>query len=346
MRYLLLLLVIFPVHGFSYTTGSNQETQEDWLVHTKKWNDYVEGLKVNIPGNIVKEFEATVKDKPFPLARKLRFGIFIETTNGRRVKVALKKNGEITFNGKSWRFKPLATIDSEVKRLAAHITGADKQAAFDWIIPSAVASKDFSNDEVGLAAAAFAFGYSWRAHACMAEELGDELLEDCIMMGAPIRTVTDFSKFAWNSVYGNIIHASLSTSDWDDGSAFVATSLKCPGKLPGAVEFVITNKFGDSEKLSGQYASIEKANEVSVKISKRSGSYKEIAKFPPSTTDEVRRSNRRMATILKNICLVSDEERNKYITIANENKKKLKNNSLPNQDEFISPVIEGSRDAT
>lgn len=339
--FIFFLLVFFPLNGFSYSTGPEQAMQEEWLIHTQKWKDYIEGLEINIPGNVVKEFASVIKDKPMPDAKKLRFGMFLQTPNGKRVKVGFKKNGEITFNGKPWRFKPLATIDSEVKRLADHITGADQRALLEYLLPKAHASEEISEDVYGLAAAAFAAGYSWRAHACMAERLDGELLEDCIMMGAPIRSITDFTKLSWGG-RRNIVRASLSTSDWESGKAFVATSLSCPEKLPGTIEWVITNKYGDSEKSSGNFKTIkDDSNPVHVYFSKRQEKYKEVT----LSSDAKTVARFRMAAILETVCLAKTVEKEKFMAIIRENKSKQRGNETPDKDEFFTPTSKGLKDA-
>jgi hypothetical protein len=345
MRFSLVVLGIC-FSSLAVAAESNVKLHESKLAAAQKWADVAEGFKGVIPGSVIKEFSQSVDGKPFPNARRLKYGIQLTQNNGMRVTVQFKSNGKISFNGKDWRFKPLESIDNQVNQLALFLSGDQRKAGMD-LISSAYASNGADKGAFGLAALAFAAANSWKADACDEASLTDELIEDCTLMAVAMRSdIEGWKKQARGvDLFGEIRRAGINAGK--DSVGFFPVSLKCPKDGNGFLELIKKREGKDTVKY---FLKFKNGTPVSIKIDGSEGGSKfknlldiEVNKIKSDEDGAAfEKYIKQGMYIKKEVCEGSTYIRGKYFDALDSNADQLRNASPVEEEDGGKKSIESS----
>lgn len=215
------LVVSLSLASFSASASVTKDPVKAITAATS-WSEVIAQVEGRFPKLIADELRAATKDLPFPTIRSYRGQLVVTDAAGGRMTLAFGKDGTALLNGKPLHIRPLATVDAEVKRLAA---GGEKSVSLlQYLIPDAQAAGLIGS---GMAALAFSGSNAWKADACAEEDLSDELTQTCPLMGvgmvqlASAREATERSKKPYKPI-----------------------SLKCPNVNGGTLEIIKKNEDG------------------------------------------------------------------------------------------------------
>lgn len=223
------LSVALPSLLFSSAMAAPADPMKS-LSSAGNWNEAIKQVEARFPKLIADELRVATKDLAYPTIRTFKGELVITDSSGARITLAFKKDGVALLNGKPLMIKPLATADSEVKRIGS---AEDKKVSLaDYLLPDAFAGAGIG---AGLAAIAFIGADNWKADACAEDELTTkELTDTCPIMGV-----------------GMILKTATTTSFPSDKmkKPFKSIGVKCPAENSGILEHLRKSEEGFVAKI-------------------------------------------------------------------------------------------------
>lgn len=318
-KIILLGLIVFPFHVVAAPKVSDFEKR---VVSATKWSEVGDQLKEVLPGNVVKDFIQSTEGIPYPTAKKQKKGVEFFQSNGLRALMEFKKDGVVSINKQDWKFEPLASVDSEVKRLEVFLSGEHKRVSslsYFGLIPDANAG--VAAGAAGIAHIAFARGTEHKAIACGGENLSEGLKNDCPLMAVGMRPMVQLA----------------SASGEDLNQKMYPIELKCPSENDGTLELYLKNKKQIRSRLKVSFEGLV-PNYVSYAESKGNEQFKVAYKVDliNFSADEIHLEEAKsLANAAKNlnikICNADENTKSTYMAKLKANNEALKQQAFNSQ---------------
>lgn len=315
----LLLVSFLSVQG-ALAAEFDVKAEEKALASVSKWSDLSRGLEAHLPTNVVKEFRLLAEEEHLPRVLKTRFGLQIRGDSGGQIKVKLLEGGGVEFNGESWKIRPLASVKSEIERIASLMQARETRAFLDLLIPSAFASGVSEQDRFGPAAAAFAAAYGWQAKFCAGGNLTESKLKECLLMAAPMEMAG-----------GRQI---VPANDGPDArKRFIPVDLQCPRGRTGNLTLIMKNYSGESVRIRVEFKG-GSPEESTYDFARRGESYQNMGRFIPASGGNQYGERAQLLgnSVFVDVCEGSQDTRDRYMAKLSSNAESIRSQSARGPD--------------